>query len=171
MFTSGSFLQETEIASAVSIVALRISARDMFLQASSRILMNHAFSVIRAASRKNGMPCFFATADAARRFARLTGCPPPELFVTVTMMSGMFSAPYVAMADSSLAISTFPLNGASSAGSNASSTTQSTGIAPFAKTCALVVSNGMLKRMYCPFFTSVPKTMFSAARPWWVGMT
>ena len=45
-----------------------------------------------------------------RLFAIETGCPPPELLVTVNMMSGIFSAP-CSISFSSASTSILPLNG------------------------------------------------------------
>ena len=49
------------------------------------------------------MPCFRHTADTARTLASDTGCPPPELLVTVSMQTGIFSRPTSAMSFSSAA--------------------------------------------------------------------
>ena len=54
--------------------------------------MNHAFSAKRQASRNSGTPWRSQTARTARRFSRLTGWPPPELFVTVTKTTGTSAA-------------------------------------------------------------------------------
>ena len=54
----------------------------------SRVLMNHAFSANRQASRNSGTPWRSHTARTARRFSSDTGWPPPELFVTVTNTTG-----------------------------------------------------------------------------------
>ena len=50
--------------------------------------MNHAFSAKRQASRKSGTPWRSQTERTPRRFSRETGWPPPELFVTVTNTTG-----------------------------------------------------------------------------------
>ena len=89
----------------------------------------------------------------------------------VTMMKGIFSRPCWVMVASSLAMSTLPLKGCRLSGQKASSMTQFTGIPPALKAWARVVSKGMLKGRIWPGFTNVPKTTFSAARPWCVGMT
>ena len=59
----------------------------------SRSRMNQAFSANRQASRYSGMPWRAQTAFTASMFAIETGCPPPELLVTVSITSGIFAAP------------------------------------------------------------------------------
>ena len=54
--------------------------------------MNHAFSANRQASRNSGLPYRSQTSRTARMLAMLTGWPPPELLVTVSITSGTASA-------------------------------------------------------------------------------
>jgi len=67
------------------------------------------------------MPRAWQYSFTARRFATLTGCPPARFTVSATQMYGTRSAPTSRTSASSLARSTFPLNGCSDAGSCASS--------------------------------------------------
>jgi hypothetical protein len=50
--------------------------------------MNQAFSAKRQASMKKGTPWRRQISLAARMLAMLTGCPPPELLVTVIIARG-----------------------------------------------------------------------------------
>ena len=83
--------------------------------------MNHAFSANRQASRNSGLPYRSQTSRTARMLARLTGWPPPELFVTVSITSGTWAA-RPASSRSSAATSMLPLNGCRSAGCRPSGT-------------------------------------------------
>ena len=58
--------------------------------------MKYAFSANRHASKYRGIPCLEQIAFTAAMFAIETGCPPPALFVTVSMTSGMRAAPTLA---------------------------------------------------------------------------
>ncbi|OPZ39857.1 MAG: hypothetical protein BWY99_01260 [Synergistetes bacterium ADurb.BinA166] len=165
MLTRGSFLHDTVIASALSIMALRISAMDIPAHSFSLCFMNHAFSAMRAASNSRGMPCLLASVETSLMLARLTGWPPPELFVMVIIINGMRLLPNSAIAFSSFARSTLPLNGCWFVRSKASSMTQSTDEAFTLKMCPRVVSKGILNGMTSPSLTREPKTTFSAARP------
>ncbi len=133
--------------------------------------MNHAFSAKRHASRKSGRPYRSQMARTARRFSRLTGCPPPELLVTVTITSGMCSTPRSAMKASSAAVSMLPLKGWMTDGLRPSSITRSTASAPVNSTLARVVSKCVLLGTTLPGPPTTPNRIFSAARPWWVGIT
>jgi hypothetical protein len=119
----------------------------------------------------NGMPCVPHQCDTWRAFSRLTGCPPPELFVIVSITSGMRSRPTSANTRSSLAMSMFPLKGMSTVGSYASSITQFTATPPLCSMFARVASKWMLLGTWSPFLTTVVNNRFSATRPWCVGIT
>ena len=67
----------------------------------------------------NGLRYWSHSARTPRRFSIDTGCPPPELFVTVTMTSGTRS-PLGFSVRSSAARSMLPLNGCTSAGTRPS---------------------------------------------------
>ena len=54
--------------------------------------MNQAFSANRQASRNSGLPNRSQTSRTARTLAMLTGWPPPELLVTVSITSGTAAA-------------------------------------------------------------------------------
>ena len=64
-----------------------------------------------------------------------------------------------------------PLNGCSTPGDRASAIGRSTAAAPVNSTFARVVSKCVLFGMILPGPPSAVKRIFSAARPWWVGMT
>jgi hypothetical protein len=130
----------------------------------SRVLMNQAFSAKRQASRKSGLSNRSQTARTARRFSSETGCPPPELLVTVTNTTGTSAARAVSSA-SSAATSTFPLNGWIADGSRPSGMTRSTASAPVASTFARVVSKWVLLGITLPGPPMTEKRIFSAARP------
>ena len=116
------------------------------------------------------MPCRSQTARTARRFSSETGWPPPELLVTVTNTTGT-SAPRAVSSASSASTSMLPLNGWSADGSRPSAMTRSTASAPVASTFARVVSKWVLFGMTLPGPPMTENRIFSAARPWWVGMT
>ncbi|MBP1633292.1 MAG: hypothetical protein H6Q11_1580, partial [Acidobacteria bacterium] len=97
MLAIPSFLAEKVHPSARENISTAISSGVRPAWPGSRILMNQAFSANRHASRNSGRPCRSHTSRTARRFSRETGCPPPELLVTVTITSGMRSAPTSAM--------------------------------------------------------------------------
>ena len=109
----------------------------------SRVLMNHAFSAKRQASRNSGTPNRSQRERTPRRFSSETGWPPPELFVTVTNTTGTSSARST-RSFSSASRSMFPLNGCSAAGSRPSAITRSTASAPVNSTFARVVSKCVL---------------------------
>ena len=136
---------------------------------ASRCLMNHAFSAKRQASRMNGLRYLSHNARTPRRFSIDTGCPPPELFVTVTMTSGTRS-PSAFRVRSSAARSMLPLNGCTRAGTRPSATTRSRASAPSASTLARVVSKWLLLGTISPAFNTEWNRIRSAARPWCVGM-
>ena len=110
---------------------------------ASRCLMNHAFSANRQASRNSGLPNRSQSARTPRRFSSDTGCPPPELLVTVTMTSGTRS-PSASSVRSSAARSTLPLKGWTSDGTRPSGITRSRASAPSTSTLARVVSKWLL---------------------------
>ena len=64
----------------------------------------------------------------------------------------------------------FPLNGWRAAGTRPSGMTRSTASAPVNSTLARVVSKWVLFGMTLPGPPITEKRIFSAARPWWVGM-
>ncbi|MBS1265021.1 MAG: hypothetical protein MAG471_00849 [Acidimicrobiaceae bacterium] len=68
-------------------------------------------------------------------------------------------------------MSMFPLNGATRAGSPPSAATRSLASAPLYSTFARVVSKWLLLTTTWPLSTSTEKRIFSAALPWWVGIT
>ncbi len=133
--------------------------------------MNHAFSAKRHASRKSGRPYRSQMARTARRFASDTGWPPPELFVIVTNTTGMDAAPRSVMSASSASVSMLPLNGWRVDGECPSGMTRSIASAPVNSTFARVVSKCVFDGMTLPGPLMTLKRIFSAARPWWVGMT
>jgi hypothetical protein len=65
----------------------------------------------------------------------------------------------------------FPLNGCRDDGTRPSAITRSTASAPVNSTFARVVSKCVLFGTTLPGPPSTLKRIFSAARPWWVGMT
>jgi len=103
-------------------------------------------------------------------FSIETGCPPPELFVTVTKTAGTSAARF-ASSSSSASMSMFPLNGWMRCGSRPSGITRSTASAPVASMFARVVSKWVLFGMTFPGPAMTEKRIRSAARPWCVGMT
>jgi hypothetical protein len=132
--------------------------------------MKYAFSANRQASRKNGMPCERRMREQPRMFSRLTGCPPPVLFVIVSMPSGI--RPWLRPQNtSSRPRSMFPLNGNEEAVSNASATTRSSASPPSYSMLARVVSKWLLLGMTDPGCTVISNRIRSAARPWCVGIT
>ena len=70
------------------------------------------------------MPAALAMRLISRILAIDTGWPPPELLVTVTMMTGISSGPCSATKFSSASVSMLPLNGKSESRSSASLTGQ-----------------------------------------------
>ena len=132
--------------------------------------MNQQFSAKRQASKNSGTLWRRHTSAVARTFAIETGCPPPELFVMVSMTSGTRPA-FSASTRSSRAVSMLPLNGARSDGSSPSRTTRSTASAPACSAFARVVSKCVLFGTTSPFVTTAWKRRFSAMRPWCVGIT
>ena len=89
----------------------------------------------------------------------------------VTMTTGTFSGPRSRISWSKAAISTFPLNGCKLAGSSPSAMTRSTASARVNSMLARVVSKWVLLGTTRPSPPITEKRIFSAARPWWVGMT
>jgi len=71
--------------------------------------MNHEFSAKRQASIISGRPCSCAISLTALIFAMLTGWPPPELLVTVSITNGMFATPTVLIVSRSASKSMLPL--------------------------------------------------------------
>ena len=65
----------------------------------------------------------------------------------------------------------FPLNGCRREGSSASGIGRSTASAPLNSMLARVVSKCVLFGTTLPGLPSTVKTILSAARPWWVGIT
>ena len=103
-------------------------------------------------------------------FSIETGCPPPELFVTVIMASGTFVSGS-ARTRSSASRSMSPLNGPGAERSPASAQGRSSAVAPTNSMLALVVSKWVLFGTTSSGRQTVVNRMRSAARPWWVGMT
>ncbi len=171
MLARPSFLADIVHPSASENISSAIWRGDRSAYPSSRSLMNQAFSANRQASRKNGMPWRSHTSRTARRLAIETGCPPPELLVTVTMTNGMRSDPTSRIVSSRASTSMLPLNGWRASGSVPSSMTTSRASAPRYSTLALVVSKWVLLGTTWPSSTITVNRMCSAARPWWVGMT
>jgi hypothetical protein len=100
----------------------------------------------------------------------LTGWPPPELLVTVSITSGTAAA----RSDSnrsSAATSMLPLNGWRAAGCRPSATGRSTALAPVNSILARVVSKWVLFGTIRPGPPIAVNRIFSAARPWCVGNT
>src|SRR5205814_1746817 len=79
----------------------------------------------------------------ARIFSIETGWPPPELFVTVSITSGMFFAPSRSMVSASRAASIFPLKGCTYAGSFASAMGRSSGLHKFPAFFACGAADGL----------------------------
>ncbi len=133
--------------------------------------MNHAFSANRQASRNSGSSYRSQTARTARRLASETGWPPPELLVTVMNTTGMASRPRSAMRASSASTSMLPLNGWRADGWRPSAMGRSRASAPVNSTLARVVSKWVLFGTTLPGPATTLNRIFSAARPWWVGIT
>ena len=112
------------------------------------------------------MPWRAATALTASIFAIETGWPPPELFVTVSMISGIFSAPSVRISRSSAATSMLPLKSSRACVSCASGMGRSTARAPVNSMLARVVSKCVLLGTTWPGLHSTVNRIRSAARPW-----
>ena len=165
-----SFLADIVIPSASEPISWTISVTDRCACPGSRSLMNHAFSANRQPSRNSGLPYRSQTSRTARRLASETGCPPPELLVIVTTTSGT-SAARSARSASSASVSMLPLNGWMSDGWRPSAMTRSRASAPECSTLARVVSKWVLLGMTLPGPPTAVYRIFSAARPWWVGMT
>ena len=91
------------------------------------------------------MPWRAQTACTASIFAIETGCPPPELLVTVSITSGIFAAPSAAISASSAATSMLPLKSSRACVSRASGMGRSTARAPVNSTLARVVSKCVLE--------------------------
>ena len=170
MLARPSFLADIVQPSARENISCAISFGVRSACPGSRSLMNQAFSAKRQASRMNGLPYLSQSARTPRRFSRETGCPPPELFVTVTITIGTLS-PSSARVFSSFSRSMFPLNGWMRDGTFPSAMTRSRASAPSTSMFARVVSKCVLLGMTCPGFRIVWKRIRSAARPWCVGMT
>ena len=96
--------------------------------------------------------------------ARLTGWPPPELFVMVSITSGTASAS-AASSRASAPVSMLPLNGRRSAGWSPSALGRSTARAPVNSMFARVVSKWVLFGMTRPGPAAAVNRIFSAARP------
>ena len=124
MFASPSFLADIVQPSASENISCAIAFGVRPPWPASRVLMNHAFSAKRHASRNSGLAKRSQTRRTARRFSSETGCPPPELLVTVTITSGTRS-PFSASSRSSAPMSTLPLNGCTSDGTRPSGITRS----------------------------------------------
>jgi AraC-like DNA-binding protein len=133
-------------------------------------LISQAFSANRQASMNCGFPKRSHTLRTARMFSRLTGCPPPELFVTVSITRGTVSA-CSTRRRSRAPTSMFPLKGRRRAGCSPSALGRSTAVAPVNSMLARVVSKCVLFGTTTPGPPSTLKRIFSAPRPWWVGRT
>ena len=99
-----------------------------------------------------------------------TGCPAQELLVTVIITSGMCSRPFSLSRRSRAVMFMLPLKSFTSEGIRASFTGRSTASAPLTSMLARVVSKWVLLGMTFPLPPMISKRIFSAARPWWVGM-
>ncbi len=164
MLPSGSFFALIVIPSASEASSRTMSATSRSPWPGSRERMNQAFSANRHASRNSGLPNASHVARTARRFSSDTGCPPPLLFVTVTITHGT-SSPRSRSSRSSAAMSMLPLNGCSLRASCASAITRSSASAPVNSTFARVVSKCVLLGTTLPGPPSTVKRIFSAARP------
>ena len=171
MLASASFFALIVIPSASEAISRTMSATERSAWPGSRSRMNHAFSAKRHASRKSGTPCRSQMARTPRRFSSETGWPPPELFVIVTITAGTSAGARAASSRSSAARSMFPLNGCTRAGSSASGMGRSTASAPVYSMFARVVSKCVLFGTILPGPPIAVKRIFSAARPWCVGIT
>ncbi len=96
------------------------------------------------------MPCRDEICFTSSIFAIETGWPPPELLVTVIMISGSRAAPSVAMRRSSASTSILPLKSSRSCVSAASGMGRSTARAPVNSMFARVVSKCVLLGTTCP---------------------
>lgn len=117
------------------------------------------------------MPYFLQMALTACRLAMLTGCPPPELLVTVIMTNGILATPFSRIVGSSAATFILPLKGKGTSGSLPSSQIRSIPSAPENSMLARVVSKRVLLIKYFPFPPRAENKIFSEALPWWVGIT
>jgi hypothetical protein len=170
MLASGSFFALIVMPSARLAISRTMSGISRSAWPGSRSLMNHAFSANRHASRNSGTPKRSHSTRTPRRFSSETGCPPPELFVIVTNTTGT-SAARSWSSPSSAPRSMLPLNGWIVCGSRPSGITRSTASAPVNSTFARVVSKCVLFGTTLPGPPITPNRIFSAARPWWVGIT
>ena len=96
-----------------------------------------------------------------------TGWPPPELFVSVMNTTGTSRS---ASARRSASTSMFPLNGCLDDGTSASGMGRSSASAPVYSTFARVVSKCVLFGIVRPRPPTALNRIFSAARPWCVGI-
>ena len=97
-----------------------------------------------------------------------TGWPPPELFVSVMNTTGTSRS---ASTPRSASTSMFPLNGCREDVTSASGIGRSSASAPVYSTFARVVSKWVLFGIVRPGPPTTLNRIFSAARPWWVGIT
>ncbi len=171
MLASGSFFALIVIPSASEAISRTMSATIRSSWPGSRWRMNQAFSAKRHASRKSGTPKRSQSARTPRRFSSETGWPPPELFVIVTITAGTSAGARASSRRSSASRSMFPLNGCRRAGSSASGIGRSTASAPEYSMLARVVSKCVLFGTTLPGPPIAVKRIFSAARPWWTGIT
>ena len=170
MFASPSFLADIVIPSARDAISRTMSGMGL---EPYRLAGSDEPRVLRKAARVEEQRQAVSVADGTDlgRLAIDTGWPPPELLVTVTKTTGMASRPRSAMRPSSAAASMFPLNGWIVAGWRPSAMGRSTASAPVNSTLARVVSKWVLFGTALPGPATTLNRIFSAARPWWVGIT
>src|SRR5215472_2173276 len=137
----------------------------------SRSLMKYAFSANRQVSKYSGILCFLHTVLTVVALAIETGCPPPELFVTVSITSGIFSCPIRVMTSSSAPNIDVALEGQSHRQLFRFRNRQVQGSAPTNSTFARVVSKCVLLGATSPFLPTRLNRMRSAAAPWCLGIT
>ena len=89
----------------------------------------------------------------------------------VIITNGMFSTPRSRMKASSASVSMLPLKGWMTDGCFPGSISRSMASAPVNSTLARVVSKCVFEGMTLPWPPTTPNRIFSAALPWWVGIT
>mmetsp|Transcript_3903 Transcript_3903/g.8767 ORF Transcript_3903/g.8767 Transcript_3903/m.8767 type:complete len:212 (+) Transcript_3903:2418-3053(+) len=170
MFAKPSFFALIVMPSHSDAMSRTISSMDRSRCPGSRRWMKKAFSANLHASMMSGLPCACASSLTSFIFSRLTGCPPAELLVTVSITHGTSLPRGPSSRLRSASTSMFPLKGCfCEVLSNV--TMRSRASAPLASTCALVVSKCVLFGTTRPFPPSALNSTFSAARPWCVGST
>ncbi|MPN21648.1 hypothetical protein SDC9_169028 [bioreactor metagenome] len=138
---------------------------DLFSYPFSRNFIKYAFSANRQQSRYNGIPYLLKIFFVSRIFSIETGCPPPLLFVMVSIPIGIRSLPYFLIVSSSLLRSIFPLKSAITSGLTPSAVGKSTGIAPMNSKLPRVVSKCVLFGTTLSALATTLNKTFSAALP------